>query len=190
MSQQLASIFVLSALLARPVYALPTRRRRTSSRGGIIAGCIVAGLVLLLFISVCLMMARRRRARKSTPTGPGGGGPTQHDPKPMFGGLWGRSNVGYNGKHAAGQGTNNYNANGAQPQSQTPYYPDYYPGQNGAAPPPTYGQDAGYGREFAAPSGPPQVQSDNQGAYAAPQGPPPAAHTAGKDNQFVGGFRS
>ncbi|KAF8157606.1 hypothetical protein BJ912DRAFT_1010730 [Pholiota molesta] len=182
---QLASIFILSTLLVRPIYALPTRRRRTSPRGGIIAGCIVAGLVLLLFICVCLMMARRRRARKSTTTGPGGGGTFQHGAKPMFGGLWDRSNAGYNSKNTPSQGTNNYNTNGAQ----APYNPEY-PGQNGPAPPPTYREDAGYGREFTTPSGHPTGQNGNQGAYAAPQGPPPAAHTAGKVNQSVGGFRS
>jgi hypothetical protein len=73
----------------------------------------------------------------------------QYDTKPMFGGLWGRSNAGYNGKNTPSQGTNNYNTNGAQPQSQAPYNTEY-PGQNGPSPPPTYGQDAGYGRDFTA----------------------------------------
>ncbi|KAF8194516.1 hypothetical protein BJ912DRAFT_1040658 [Pholiota molesta] len=191
MNKALASVFIISSSLVQPSYAQFTRQRTVGSPGRIIAGIIVAVLIAFFLLCFCIMMRRRRTGRLMA-VGPSGGGFMQPGPKPLFGGPWGRSNAGYNGQNTPmgpypNQGSNYYHQNGAQPQWQAPYDSEY-PGPNDPAPPPSYGQDAEYGRQFNPPPGPPPQQSSNQSPYAPPLGPPPAAHTTGKDNQFYGGF--
>jgi hypothetical protein len=173
MNKALASVFIISSSLVQPSYAQFTRQRTVGSPGRIIAGIIVgtpfkfpqipnrskgihdfvfsAVLIAFFLLCFCLMMRRRRTGRLMT-VGPSGGGFMQPGPKPLFGGPWGRPNAGYNCQNTPmgpypNQGSNYYPGNGAQPQWQAPYNSEY-PGPNDPAPPPSYGQDAEYGRQF------------------------------------------
>ncbi|CAA7261058.1 unnamed protein product [Cyclocybe aegerita] len=140
-----------------------------------VKGAVVGGLFCIFFICMLTVCGRRRRQnRVSAVTATLGGGPPQPQfgAKPMFGGPWGRSNV--------GESSPNY-----QPP-QAAYNPEYPP-QNAPLPPPAYGQDANYGGGNQAPQGAPQGQpSDN--LYAPPPSPPPPEATKGNNQSFIGGF--
>ncbi|KAF9471956.1 hypothetical protein BDN70DRAFT_998404 [Pholiota conissans] len=200
MSHSLSTTILLFFALSQPAYAQITHHR-TVSAGRIIAGCIVGGLAIILFFILCAMMMRRRR---TGPWNAGNGNQTHYGPKPMFGGPWGRGYGGQTNDSPMGpytiQGSNYNNYNNGYTTTPQPVPPAHqspashnpeYPSPNDPLPPPTYGQDADYGRKYSPPAGPPPTHNTtNHGPFSPPPGPPPAAHVNGQNDQFVGGFRS
>ncbi|KAF7431230.1 hypothetical protein PC9H_006951 [Pleurotus ostreatus] len=146
-------------LSANAQYYYPRRRTTT---GRVIAG-IVVGVVagILLFVLLCMMTRRRRRGLAVMPFGRPGR--QQNTPLPT---------------------TMNH--------TQGPYQP------HGPYPPPPGAPGVGsnyqqYQPPHGAPGGPDKEVAPQYTEFAPPPGPPPtapaAAHTTGKDESFVGGFR-
>ncbi|KAL1738162.1 hypothetical protein HDZ31DRAFT_70313 [Schizophyllum fasciatum] len=178
-----AAVAVALAALPREAsaqYYDPYYRRRHGLARGAIAGIAIACFCLAMFCFILAFFLRRRRVRafQASRIHRVEAQPAQFQPAPAS--QWHQQSMPPSQPSYGG-----YQPGGYQPEGYKPG--PYQAPASPPPPPPAYDGGAKGQTSYAPPPGSPPAQGSSQ--YAPPPGPPPAAHTTGKDEGFVGGFR-